>query len=173
MYESLYLSKWTSNILSGLNSKTRKVATGMGLTLDKKGKCLQNKKKLKPPKMFHTCLFGLDFNSSFKAAEKGLLWFIPLNNWHYFFLKRTEFALRAWKIKIINFLEKNTTFFPLGYLLRVGTEMREKEREQERIKQSQISDPSNNSITLPLKSFIITEVTPSSSEWFVLITLIY
>lgn len=73
------------------------------------------------------------------------------------------------KIKIISFLEKNTPFFPLGYLLRVGIEKREKEREQEWIKQSQISVPSHNRITLPLKSFIITKVILSSSEsmiWF-------
>lgn len=59
------------------------------------------------------------------------------------------------------------SFFPSGFplsLLRAGTQRREKEREKEWIKQSQISVPSNNRITPPLKSFIITKVTHSSSE---------
>lgn len=43
------------------------------------------------------------------------------------FIQRTEFAFRLWK-KRISFLGKNTSFFPLGYLLKAGTEGREKER---------------------------------------------
>lgn len=66
------------------------------------------------------------------------------------FIQRTEFAFRVWKKRIVSW--EKILFFPLGYLLKVGTEGKEDERGQEWIKQSQISIPSNNKITLQIES---------------------
>lgn len=93
----------------------------------------------------------------------------PPKPYTYIFIQRTEFIFRAWKIQIISLLEENTCFSPLGFLLRAGTDRKDKQREQEWIKQPQNSFPGNNTTTLPLPSFIITKVTPSSCEsmiWF-------